>query len=226
MRTARLVTFALLSACGTQSNSGSHANSNTESQSVEMSTKPIAGDILLVPLNCYVCNAIESETGTPYSHAVVVGNTTDNPDERFVYEAWGDIKTTPYREILARRQKNQNLFLLRAKEFQAGSAPSEATLRSVFERKFQGLPFDDEYIWSNKDQLGKDKLYCTEFVIKFINSWLKDKIKPLPMSFNKNQEFWKMYYRQFQMEPPAGKLGASPATLFNSSQMLQLGNLE
>ena len=213
-------------ACGTQVSDATFAVHSQGRPTEQLSNlTPRAGDILLVPLNCYVCNAIESETGTPYSHAVVVANTTSNPEKRFVYEAWGELKKTPYLEIVQRKQKNQALFLMRPSSFRAGQTPNEMQLRQNFEKNFAGLPFDDEYLWDNRDENGKEKIYCTEFVIKFINSFIRQPIHPQPMSFEKNSEFWKKYYQQFGMTPPTGRTGASPATLFQNSELLRLGEL-
>jgi hypothetical protein len=184
-----------------------------------------AGDVLLVPLNCYVCNAIEQETGTPYSHSVVVANNTSNPTERYVYEAWGEVKKTPLTEILKRKQKNQNLYQLRAKEFLALSATRENELRQRFDESFLGLPFDDEYLWNNLDATGHDKLYCSEFVIKFLNSFLRTPVRPQPMSFDQNREFWVTYYQQFGLQVPEGEMGGSPSTLFFSPLFIHLGEI-
>jgi hypothetical protein len=200
-------------------------DSKAEFTSQEALLYPRAGDIILVPLNCYVCNAIESETGTPYSHAVVVANTVESSKERFVFEAWGTTRQTPFTDILKRKQKNQPLFLLRPKNFRTGRAPDDSELSLYFENNFAGLAFDDEYLWDNADAEQKEKLYCTEFVIKFINAFIKKSVQPQPMDFSKNAEFWKKYYGQFSMSPPSGKSGASPATLYFSREFVRMGEL-
>jgi hypothetical protein len=215
----------LLTACGS-AGSMQMSDSSTASRASESSGKLVAGDVLLVPLNCYVCNAIESETGTPYSHSVVVANTTEDPAKRLVFEAWGEVKTTPYLEILGRKQKNQKLFHLRAAEFVGASAPGVRKINTVFEKNFRGLSFDDEYLWANTDEQGRDKLYCSEFVIKFMNKLMTKTLNPSPMSFTKNLPFWKKYYEQFGMLPPAGQPGGSPATLYFSDLFVKLGDVE
>lgn len=183
------------------------------------------GDVLLVPLNCYVCNAIEKETGVPYSHSVVVGNSSVSVDEIFVYEAWGSAKKTNLTEILARAEKKTRLFLLRPTEFATDSRPTATDLSTVFENQFKDAEFDDEYLWNNSGKNGTEKLYCSEFVVKFVNTFLKNPQPPLPMSFAKLNSFWKKYYAQFDMEIPEGEPGASPATLFASERYVKLGEL-
>ncbi|MEY2988071.1 MAG: hypothetical protein RJB13_1592 [Pseudomonadota bacterium] len=183
-----------------------------------------AGDVLLVPLNCYVCNAIEKETDVPYSHSVVVATSTNDINETYVYEAWGEVKRTPLTEIFERAQKGQNLFHLRPIEFQS-HAFSEQEIASVFKSSFEGLPFDDLFLWDNFSDSGKEKLYCSEFVLKFINTFLKSPEPPSPMSFGVLSDFWKKYYDQFNQEIPEGQPGVSPATLFHSTRFEKLGSL-
>lgn len=184
-----------------------------------------AGDILLVPLNCYVCNAIEKETGVPYSHSVVVANSTNTLSDAYVYEAWGEVKRTPLNEIFQRAQKSQNLFHMRPIEFLSNTL-SEQEIASVFENSFKGLPFDDLFLWDNFNESGKEKLYCSEFVLKFINTFLRNPEPPSPMSFGVLSDFWKKYYAQFNLEIPEGQPGISPATLYHSMRFEKLGPLE
>ncbi|NBW82243.1 hypothetical protein EBR21_10870 [bacterium] len=223
MRSALLA--LLLTACGSFTSVKTPQSVST-SRATEADKKIVAGDVLLVPLNCYVCNAIESETGTPFSHSVVVANTTDDPTKRLVFEAWGEVKTTPYLEVAGRKQKNQKLFHLRPVEFENQKAPDSRKINSIFEQKFRGLPFDDEYLWNNADELGREKLYCSEFVIKFMNRLMKNQLNPSPMNFSKNLSFWKKYYDQFHILPPTGLPGGSPATLYFSDLFLKLGDVD
>jgi hypothetical protein len=183
-----------------------------------------AGDILLVPLNCYVCNAIEKETGVPYSHSVVVATTTNNFDDAYVFEAWGEVKRTPLNEIIQRAQKSQSLFHMRPIEFLLNRV-SEQEIASVFKSSFEGLPFDDLFLWDNFNESGKEKLYCSEFVLKFINTFLRNPEPPSPMSFGVLNDFWKKYYAQFNQEIPEGLPGISPATLYHSMRFEKLGPL-
>lgn len=185
-----------------------------------------AGDVILVPLNCYVCNAIEKETGVPYSHSVVVGQTTDNLRDVFVYEAWGTTKKTPLDEIQKRAQKNEPLYLIRPKEFTAGKSPTEAELSHVFANFFADTAFDDEFLWNNFDDKNREKLYCSEFVVKFLNHFLQSPQEPAPMSFTKQLVFWEKYFKQFNISIPENEPGASPATLYFSPRFEHLGILK
>lgn len=79
------------------------SNETREAQSV---LRP--GDILLVPLNCYVCNAIEKETGVPYSHSVVVANEAPDQSQIFVLRSLGkDHKNQPQRNSKSSSEKTK-----------------------------------------------------------------------------------------------------------------------
>jgi hypothetical protein len=184
------------------------------------------GDILLVPLNCYVCNAIEKETGVPYSHSVVVANEAADQSQIFVYEAWGKTTRTKLSEIQSRAQKKQSLFHLRPREFFEGQSPTEMQLAEKFDSDFSKTQFDNEFLWNNVDENNFEKLYCAEFVVKFINTFLQNPQPPSPMSFGKLGDFWKKYYQQFSMPVPEGEPGASPSTLYSSSRFIKLGLLK
>jgi hypothetical protein len=185
-----------------------------------------AGDILLVPLNCYVCNAIEKETGVPYSHSVVVANSSTNLADIEIYEAWGTTRRTPLLEILKRTEKGQSLFHMRPREFTESQSPDEKTLAAVFDSRFAPSVFDDEFLWDNTDERGVEKIYCAEFVVKFINAFLENPQPPEPMQFGRLRDFWEKYYRQFDLEIPEGKPGVSPALIYFSERFVRLGSLE
>lgn len=194
------------------------------------SLKPTAssllpGDILLVPLNCYVCNTIEKETGVPYSHSVIVANSGAGSSEIFVYEAWGKVTRTPLSEIQKRAQKNESLFHLRPREFSQGKAPTEIELSEIFEKNFSNAQFDDQFLWNNYDENNREKLYCSEFVAKFINLFLTNPLPAEPMSFRKQQSFWEKYFKQFDQIVPQDEPGISPATLYTNSRFIKLGKI-
>jgi len=194
------------------------SNETREAQSV---LRP--GDILLVPLNCYVCNAIEKETGVPYSHSVVVANEAADQSQIFVYEAWGKTTKTKLSEIQSRAQKKQSLYHLRPREFFEGQSPTERQLAEKFEADFSKTQFDNEFLWNNVDENNYEKLYCAEFVVKFINTFLQNPQPPSPMNFTKLGDFWKKYYQQFGISVPEGEPGASPSTLYSSALFIKLG---
>ncbi|MEN9528131.1 MAG: hypothetical protein RI932_4 [Pseudomonadota bacterium] len=215
---ALVLVFSMLGSIGLQEQS--HAQDLSPTTTVAQLQ---AGDILLVPLNCYVCNAIEKETGVPYSHSVVVANASKNLENIDVYEAWGTTRKAPLVEIIKRAEKRQHLFHMRPREFIQEAAPTAKSLAAIFKRQFANTVFDDEFLWDNVDERGIEKIYCAEFVVKFINYFLKDPQQPEPMSFGKLKDFWEKYYQQFNLEIPEGKSGASPALIFLSDRFVKIG---
>jgi hypothetical protein len=170
------------------------------------------GDVILVPLYCASCRVIEDENQSRFSHSgVVIRNETG---EIFVAEALGKVKLTKLSEFLSRVRPGQMAFLYRPIEFDVllnyrpGEFKSiEAKMRRVFVRDYEGLGFDEKFSWTNRDSKGRELLYCSEFVAKFLNRFLRHDFMPRPMSFDRNYDFWTRY---FGGQPPQGELGNSP----------------
>ena len=74
-----------------------------------------AGDVILLPLYCYTCEILESETGSPFSHSGVV--LEDESGDLVVAEALGDTHWVPLAEFLGRTEKEKMAGLYRPKEF-------------------------------------------------------------------------------------------------------------
>src|SRR5690606_9179550 len=68
------------------------------------------GDVLLQPLHCYLCNLIEAQTNSPYSH---IGIVIQSEQKVYVLEAWQTVRLTPLDEFLAKTQKGQKVKVLR-----------------------------------------------------------------------------------------------------------------
>lgn len=93
---------------------------------------------------------------------------------------------------------------------------------SFLEKFYSGfhlLAYDAEFLWTNEDSNG-EKLYCSEFAAKFLNSFLPVKIQPKPMHFEKNREFWIQY---FKGNPPDGQPGISPGDFERSPLFRKVG---
>ncbi|MBT5095451.1 MAG: hypothetical protein HOM21_14470 [Halobacteriovoraceae bacterium] len=181
-----------------------------------------AGDVILLPLYCYTCEILESETGSPFSHSGVV--LEDESGDLVVAEALGDTHWVPLAEFLGRTEKEKMAGLYRPKEFHflwardpEGFSKFKINLRRIFRTKYLGLGFDKKYLWDNYDSEGKELLYCSEFVSKFLNEFLTLEVEPAPMSFLKHWDYWVRYYGGVN-EVPQGKLGNSPA-YFSRSEL-------
>ncbi|MBF0315931.1 MAG: hypothetical protein HQK52_21095 [Oligoflexia bacterium] len=187
-----------------------------------------SGDIILLPVDCKSCTMIEEETGTIYSHSGIV---LKNPSgELFVAESSTHVSTIPLSTFLSFAEKGQKARLMRPKELAhlGATAPElfaqfEKNIWQAFVSQFKGLPFDEEYIWGNVNEELVEKLYCSEFITKLLNIFLRDKINPKPMSFSKHYSYW---YQYFHGRIPEGELGNAPADFFRSPLLIDFGDID
>lgn len=172
------------------------------------------GDVLLIPLNCYSCRYIESETGAPYSHSGVLLKVAG---VWRVAQSLGEVSTLSVERFLSMGRKGEKALVLR-NSFLNKSA-SEAKMARVFEEDFQGLGFDSEYRWNNFAEDGSELLYCSEFITKFLNRFLTKKIKPGIMDYSQNWDYWFQY---FNGAVPQNEAGNSPADFFFSKDFKKI----
>ena len=175
----------------------------------------LTGDIILLPLDCRVCEMIEDETGTPYSHSGIVIN--DEMGHPMVAEALGDVHLISVEEFLSRLPHGKEAMLFRSVELaylyiedEFDFYHYEQNLRRDYFERYHGLKFDSAYKWDNFDKDSRELLYCTEMITKLLNPYLTDKIPVKPMSFDRNWAFWSRY---FLGKVPQGELGNSPADI-------------
>jgi len=184
------------------------------------------GDVVVQPLKCWSCTAIGDENGTEFSHSVIVLQV--KPTVLFA-EALGSVKTLSLdfleRRLLMEGTKN---IVLRHKDLNKlyKNSPRafkefETDLKRTFYGQYKGLPFDHSFLWNNYSDEGEE-LYCSEFVTKILNPYLKRKIKTEPMDFSMNWDFWNTY---FGHTPPQGKEGNSPSTFYLSKDFIKVGPL-
>lgn len=164
------------------------------------------GDVLLLPLRCYSCTVIESETGAPYSHSGVLFKV--NGKWR-VAQSLGEVNTLSLREFKKMGRGGEHILHLRPKHIKK----SFYSMEYVFKKYYEGLPFDSRYLWNNFNEDGEELLYCSEFVLKFLNHFLSKKIVPNQMDFSENWDFW---YEQWDGNVPQGQPGISPADFYYS----------
>lgn len=76
------------------------------SKSAELTSNLKVGDVILLPLDCgEVCDAISSETGTPYSHAGLI--LKDPKGGIVIAEALSEVQITSLNRFLSRGKKNK-----------------------------------------------------------------------------------------------------------------------
>jgi hypothetical protein len=98
----------------------------------------------------------------------------------------------------------------------------ERKMRKIFVRDYEGLGFDAKFSWSNRDLKGRELLYCSEFVAKFLNRFLRRDFLPRPMTFDRNPDYWMRY---FGGNPPAGELGNSPGDFERSPLLYEVRSI-
>lgn len=167
-----------------------------------------SGDIILIALNCYSCSMIETEEGGDYSHSGVVIKVNN---KLMVAQALGKVHLLPLESFIAQARKKTKVTFVRPLEFY-NNEPDASLLLTIFKKRYDNLPFDPIYLWSNYSEQEKELLYCSEFVAKFLNNFLDKKFLPRPMDFSDNWDFWNEVYNG---KVPQGEPGNSPVSLYN-----------
>jgi hypothetical protein len=184
-----------------------------------------SGDILLQELNCASCQRIASETGSRFSHSAVVIRSQETGDF-VVVEALGSVKELPLREFVERSAPGASVQVMRSFEFEAylskWGSRIEDRLTKTYYNSFDGLGFDRLYLWDRVDEQGRPMLYCSEFVVKFLNHFLEDDFSARPLDFSQNWDFWQNYY---QGDVPQGTPGNSPGDLERDSKLYEVGEI-
>lgn len=182
------------------------------------------GDVLLISFNCYECRVIESETNSKFSHSgVVIKN--ENGDLR-IGQSLGFVALYPLDQFLKNRTPGTSVSVYRPKEFLKKSPAEmsylESNMITVFNSAFKGLPFDEKYLWNNYDAKGRELLYCSEFIAKFLDHFLSRATVPYPLTYKKNEAYWLNY---FKGNIPEGVLGNSPASFSHDERFTFVGTL-
>lgn len=167
------------------------------------------GDVILISLNCYGCQIIESETGSKYSHSSVVINKSGN--NVMVAQSLGDVHLLSLKKFLLMKRPGTKAGVFRPK-FVTDFSKKEMNrfherLSNEFYISFLGKKFDSLYLWENFDDNGEELLYCTEMITKLFLKLGFDIVDVKPMDFSKNWDYWYRYYRG---EVPQGELGNGP----------------
>lgn len=183
-----------------------------------------SGDVLLISFNCYECRVIESETNSAFSHSGVV--LKDEKRTLRIAQSLGRVALYPLDEFLKNRTPGTQVAVYRPKEWMNSSNSEREILQermlSLFNDQFKGLPFDGRYLWNNFDSSGRELLYCSEFIAKFLDHFLSSPTIPFPLSYKKNEAYWLKYFKGMI---PEGELGNSPASFSSDERFIFIGNL-
>lgn len=185
---------------------------SSSAHSIEFKT----GDVLLLPLRCYLCKLIESETSSPYSHSAVIYRTPQG--QLMVLQSLKNVHQLPLNDFLKMKDPTRPALVLRPKQLLSSSEE----IKKIFDQDFLGAEFDYQDLWNNRDQLGREKYYCSEFVAKFLNRFIAHPIVGKPMNFDKNYSLWENVY---DGHIPQGEWGISPQGLAESPELEAIGLL-
>lgn len=155
------------------------------------------GDVLLQPLQCYLCGVIEAHEGSSFAHMGVVVRTKPHI---LIAEALGEVRVVPLREFLAKGDATRALQLRR---------PLENVGEDLLDllHPWLGATYDGAFRWDNLGPDGREAFYCSELVTKLLNQRLRHPIPTKRMDYTLNRAVWERY---FGGPPPDGLPGNSP----------------
>jgi len=177
------------------------------------------GDVFLVSYPCYLCRAIELEEGMPYSHIAMVAKNK--------YGQWGMVESlksgfdwVSWNDFWSRKLTGESNVLHIRHVFNALKIISF----QVMEKSYGGTFYDPLFAWGNRDEVGKEKFYCSELLYKIFQKSLGKQFHLVPkkMHFDHAFEFWNSYYLGYSAKVPAGELGLSPADYVKSKDFIVL----
>ena len=167
-----------------------------------------AGDVLLMELRCYSCSIIADETGSRFSHSgIVLGREGDRV---LVAQALGKVHPLDLEKFKAQKVKGTSILVMRPFK-----KLNHLKVFKEFSAHWLGRPFDSAYIWDD------EKLYCSEFVAKFLEKFLGPVFPPKPLDFSRNWDYW----QRVMPHVPQGEPGNSPADFETSDALYQVGEL-
>ncbi|MBY0517537.1 MAG: hypothetical protein K2P81_11540 [Bacteriovoracaceae bacterium] len=176
------------------------------------------GDIILQPLNCWTCSLIEAEEGSIYSH---MGLVIKADTEIVVAESFGQVRALSLKDFLSKTEKHQAIKILRFKEDRIVDAYTKNKDRyfGLFLEEYNGRTYDSEFRWNNMDEHGNEKLYCSEFVTKFLMATIGYQFPTKSMHYLKYRKEWLRY---FNGSLPEREIGNSPADFEKSDDFVEV----
>ena len=183
-----------------------------------------AGDVLLISFNCYECRVIESETNSNFSHSGVIFKD-ENHNIR-VGQSLGLVALYPIDQFLKNKTPGTLVSVYRPRIFQTLNDQDRVSLEErmliIFNTQYKGAPFDSKYLWNNFDSQGRELLYCSEFIAKFLDHFLASPTIPYPLTYKKNEQYWFQY---FHGVIPEGELGNSPVSFSTDPRFIFVGTM-
>lgn len=182
-----------------------------------------SGDVILQSFDCRRCRLIQSESNSPWNHVGVV--VKDQNGDIKIAESFTGVALIDPSLYLARGSLNvlfRSKDLLHLYENPDAFLQFEKELTELYYEKFQGSSYDTAFLWDNWGSNGRETLYCSEFVTKILNPFLREAIVPYPMSFKKNYEAWRVV---FKGNVPEGLPRVGPVYFSRSNLFVEVGQL-
>ena len=207
--------------------SASHIASASSLNSLQTVNLPVlhAGDVVLIALNCYVCRVINETTESPYNHSGLILDTDLGLVSR-VAQSLQSTHELSLSDFLRQAGKRSPIKILRPREldnsYKNDHEAFESTttvLNDVFAQEMRGRAFDDNYLWNNVDNDGRELLYCSEMIQKTLNHVLTQPLRTIALDYSRHWDFWLNY---FDGKVPQGEPGNSPASLANADQLMTI----
>lgn len=178
-------------------------------------TKIHNGDIIFQISKSAQSIAIQKATGSQYSH---MGIVYISQGKKYVYEAVGPVKLTPFSEWVARGE-NGHYVIKRLKNYeQFMTAENQQKFKDSADR-FTGLPYDTFFLWSD------ESIYCSELVWKLYYEALNIELAPLKKmeQFDlTSPEVQKIMAERFSEGIPVEEPVMSPADIFDSEKLMHV----
>jgi hypothetical protein len=134
------------------------------------------------------------------------------------------VRTLSLNEWNQRTQKNQKVGIYRFQH--EGIVEYLQTHKESFftyyQNTFDGILYDKDFLWNNFDETGREKMYCSEFISKFLQGFLGIELPLKRMKFDRNRDQWLVY---FKGNPPDGMWGNSPGDFEKSDKFFKAGEL-
>jgi len=174
-----------------------------------------AGDIIFTTYRpCRVCQVIEDESGSAYSHLGII--VESNESQILVADSLGTVKTTEVSEFID-KAAYATLYRIKPEALNISKESFDFALLDSFKNSFEGLKYDRYFLWDNYDENGNELVYCSEFVAKLINPFLTKPVPTKKMNYKKNYDFWVKYFREVPI--PQDKPGINPGYLSKQKQL-------
>ena len=176
---------------------------------------PQDGDIIFQTSLSSQSYAIQAATKSRYSHVGIVYLTQSVP---YVYEAIGPVKTTPLDQWIKRGEKG-HFVVKRLKNADAVLTEEAIERMRSAGAVYEGKPYDLTFEWSD------DRIYCSELVWKNYKQALDIELGTLQKMKNFDLSDPKVRFKvreRFGDSIPLEETVISPASIFNSSQLIQI----